>query len=115
MKEWQYTVERVEEDSYVVDDYYGSYKNCFDRKTLRLLAYIDHKGNKQAVYSPWFIDFPIYVGKKWKKMFRSPPVGGSTDITYLNEYKVISYEDATVPAGTFKAFKIELKQTNYGG
>jgi hypothetical protein len=48
-------------------------------------------------------------------MFTSPPVGGSTDINYLNEYKVISYEDATVPAGTFKAFKIELKQTNYGG
>jgi hypothetical protein len=115
MKEWQYTVERVEEDSYVVDDYYGSHKNCFDRKTLQLLAYIDPKGKKLTVYSPWFIDFPIYVEKQWKKIFTSPPVGGSTDITYLNEYKVISYEDATVPAGTFKAFKIELKQTNYGG
>jgi hypothetical protein len=116
MKEWQYTVERIEEDSYVVDDYYGSYKNCFDRKTLRLLAHIDHKGDKKAVYSPWYIDFPIYVGKKWKKMFTSPPSrGSSVDINYLNEYKVISHEDVTVPAGTFKAIKIELKQTNYGG
>jgi hypothetical protein len=33
----------------------------------------------------------------------------------LNEYKVISYADVNVPAGTFKAFKIELTQTNYGG
>jgi len=116
MKEWQYTVERIEEDSYIVDDYYGSYKNCFDRKTLRLLAYIDHKGDKKAVSSPFYIDFPIHVGKKWKKMFTSPPSRGSSlDINYLNEYEVISHEDATVPAGTFKAFKIELKQTNYGG
>jgi hypothetical protein len=116
MKQWQYTVERIEEDSYIVDDYYGGYKNCFDRKTLQLLAYIDHKGDKKAVSSPWFIDFPIYVGKKWKKPFTSPPSSGTRiDVNYLNEYKVISHEDVTVPAGTFKAFKIELKQTNYYG
>jgi len=67
MKEWQYTVERIEEDSYIVDDYYGSYKNCFDKKTLRLVAFIDSKGRKQKVYSAFFGDFPIYVGKNGAK------------------------------------------------
>jgi hypothetical protein len=114
-KEWQYTVERVEEDSYVVDDYYGGCKKYFDKKTLRLVAETDPNGVKKPADSRWFIDFPIHPGKKWNKTFKGIPQGGFLEVNYLYEYKVISYEDTTVPAGTFKAFKIELKSTNYGG
>jgi hypothetical protein len=35
------------------------------------------------------------------------------NFNYLNEYKVLSYGSITVPAGTFNAYKIELKQTIY--
>jgi hypothetical protein len=70
-KEWQYTVERVEEDSYVVDDYYGGNKKYFDKKTLRVVAQTDPKGVKKPVDSALFIDFPIHLGTKLL-----PPKGG---------------------------------------
>lgn len=117
MKEWQYTVERIEGNLYIFEDRYGPDKPCFDKKNLEMVAYINLDGKKVKLRAPsiFYIDFPIYEGKKWKKMVSGTPLRGATEINYLNEFQVISYEDVNVPAGTFKAFKIELKQTNYGG
>lgn len=114
--EWQYTVERIERDFYIVEDKYGVYKPCIDKRTLGTVTYINPEGKKMALPpNIYYFDFPLYVGKKWRKMVSGIPQRGSTEINYLNEFQVTSFEDITVPAGTFKAFKIELKQTNYGG
>ena len=114
-KEWQYKVIKIEEDLYIIEDLYGIDKPCFDKKTLLMVAYINPGGRKIKTGTPsiFYFDFPIYIGKKWKKMMSTIPLRGSTEVNYLNEYQVISYEDVVVPAGTFKAFKIEIKQTNY--
>jgi len=96
-------VTKVEKDLYVLDSIYGH-----DKKTLELKFYIDSEGKKgmQRPVSNIFFDFPLYVGKKWGKYIEGRNTeGGRSDQLYT--FKVISVEDVTVPAGTFKAFKIE--------
>lgn len=114
-KEWEYKVVVVEENFYIVDDRYGAYKPCFDKKTFQLVAFMDPEGRRRSnISSVYYFDFPLYAGKRWNKAISGIPIGGSTQMNYLNEYRVVSYEPVKVPAGTFNSFKIELKQTNLG-
>jgi hypothetical protein len=113
-REWQYTVERIEGNLYIVEDRYGVDKPCFDRRNLELKFILTPQGKKVTSETVWYYgiycDFPIYVGKKWGKMFSGRDTFGS-QMDYLHEFKVISYEDTAVPAGTFKSFKIEFSKT----
>ena len=116
-REWQYTVESTDGNFYVVEDRYGMNKPCFDKKTLALVSYIKSDGSKLKPSNPsiFYCEFPLYVGKKWKKSYTTIPDRGQLAVNYLNEYRIMSYEDISVPAGTFKAFKVEMNQTNYAG
>jgi hypothetical protein len=112
-KEWEIAVERVEGNLYIVEDRYGVDKLCFDKRTLELKYFLNPQGRKVTSEIVWFYgiycDFPIYVGKKWSKMVSGKDTaGGSMD--YLHEFKVLVIEEVTVPAGTFKAFKIEFSK-----
>lgn len=51
---------------------------------------------------PW----PIEVGKSWTHQHRITIHAASRTVPYSLTQKVESYEDVTVPAGTFKTFKI---------
>jgi hypothetical protein len=62
---------------------------------------------------PLYFDFPLNIGKKWKRRFSGRPSFATRDYDFLIEYKVVSYESIKVVAGTFKAFKIEITHTNY--
>jgi hypothetical protein len=56
-----------------------------------------------------FLDFPLRVGKEWS--FRLSGVSGSGAVAeYLNQFKVETYEEVTVKAGVFKAFRIQHYQ-----
>jgi hypothetical protein len=114
--QWQFKVERIEDDLYIVNDSSKTEKDCLDRKTLETVAYLTPQGEKIKSTSALilYFDFPLYVGKKWKRMVNAKPSHLTTYYDYLHEYRVVSYEDITVLAGTFKAFKIELNHTNYG-
>ncbi len=112
-KEWQYTVRKIEGNLYIVEDRYGVDKPCFDKRTFELKFFLTPQGKKVTSETVWYYgvywDFPIYVGRKWAKMFSGRDAGGvQTD--YLHEFEVISYEDTAVPAGTFKSFKIEFSR-----
>jgi hypothetical protein len=48
-------------------------------------------------------------------MVSGTPIGGTLEVNYLNEFRVISHEAVSVVAGTFKSFKIEVNQTNLAG
>lgn len=113
-REWQYTVEKIEGDLYILEDSNGVEKPCFDRKTLGLKFFLTSKGDKVTSETVWYygiyFDFPIYVGKEWAKMVSGQDMFG-VQIDYLHEFKVISYEDTAVPAGTFKSFKIEFSRS----
>jgi hypothetical protein len=56
-------------------------------------------------------DYPLEVGKSWKKTYTTTNHVTKQDVTYDVAQKVEAYEDVTVPAGTFKAFKIKSSDT----
>lgn len=51
-------------------------------------------------------DWPLEVGKTWTHNHRMTIHARNQTIPYQVTQKVDAYEDVTVPAGTFKAFKI---------
>jgi hypothetical protein len=98
---------------YVVQDRYGFYKKGFDIRTFQLKVDISPDGKKILPTTDWdwFYDFPLYVGKNWKKMTTGKDAGGNLR-DYVFSYKVLWFENVTVPAGTFRAFKIERTQAS---
>lgn len=113
-KEWEHRVLGIEDFKkskiYIVDDH-GINKKGFDVKTLQLKAEIISDGKKILPMTDWswHYDFPLYVGKKWEKMVTGYDADRQLR-NYLYTYRVVSYENVTVPAGTFNAFRIELEQ-----
>ena len=110
----------VKEDLYLLKmgrdpDLYG-----YDKKTMNVKFLIKGEGRRVKFESSWknVLDFPMFVGKKWKNNTYGKPARkdmgprGVTEITYINEFNVEGVEDITTPAGTFKCYKIRLKQTN---
>jgi hypothetical protein len=57
-------------------------------------------------------DFPLYAGKKWKCRYDVFTVTRKFDS--LLELKVVGFEEVEVPAGKFRAVKVEAKQTILG-
>lgn len=56
-------------------------------------------------------DWPLEVGKTWTKKYRLTIHATKQTIPYEVTQKVEAYEDVTVPAGTFKAFKVTSSDT----
>ena len=86
------------------DSYYLYYNNQY-----RLVKKINiYTGEEVNIPNPpkIFLDFPLFVGKKWKDDYYGKSVDGS-NYHYTNYYKVIDYEDKSTPAGSFKAFHIK--------
>ena len=50
------------------------------------------------------LEFPLFVGKKWKNDYR---IIGRFTFTVTVENSVVGVEDVTTPAGVFRAFEIE--------
>ena len=51
-------------------------------------------------------EWPLEVGKSWTKEYRMTNHMNQRTVTYQSTQKVEGYEDVTVPAGTFKAFRM---------
>lgn len=82
----------------------------FDVESGATVAELDNAGRLVWTYEPPFgsVDWPLAVGKTWtsearmtEESFRSKPV-----VPWRWEVRVEAYEEVTVPAGTFKAFRI---------
>ncbi len=64
-------------------------------------------GHQIVVNQP--LEFPLRVGKSWTIEYTEDnPNRQHTSEHYRSPYKVTSWEDVTVPAGTFHALKIEV-------
>jgi hypothetical protein len=61
---------------------------------------------------PLGYEFPLEVGKTWTQDI-ALTVGGSTKVPMKAQWKVEAYEDVTVPAGTFKAWRVSFTD-NFG-
>jgi hypothetical protein len=61
---------------------------------------------------PLGYEFPLEVGKTWTQDI-ALTVGGTTKVPMKAQWKVEAYEDVTVPAGTFKAWRVSFTD-NFG-
>jgi len=111
-KEFGWRVADVTEKLYVVGPSSSKERRlAFDKSTLEFGEYAGSKDRKVPTFldSGLFFDFPIFVGKKWDRM-----ISGETTRhvawNYLMSYRVVSFEEVKVPAGTFEAFKIKQNQ-----
>lgn len=53
------------------------------------------------------LSFPLTVGSTWSSDYDLPPAGNQKNTHFHGTYKVVGWEDVTVPAGTFHALKVE--------
>ncbi|MCB0373233.1 MAG: hypothetical protein KDD31_09515, partial [Muricauda sp.] len=71
--------------------------------TVQIPATVDQKQSKTP-----FRNWPLQVGKKWKYVSEWENNEGTTGKT-SQDVEVVSFEELSVMAGTFKAYKIEYK------
>ena len=58
------------------------------------------------------LSFPLKVGKTWVVDFNDPRTRGLITSTHVHStYKVVGWQDVTVPAGKFRAIEIEMNGT----
>lgn len=57
--------------------------------------------------------FPASVGDSWVDKYQQEESGRSVNITAEN--RIVAFNTLTVPAGTFDAYLLQIKVTNYGG
>jgi hypothetical protein len=83
------------------------------------VAVLDRSGQPVMRYNPPLdLQFPLVVGKTWTSDHELT-VGAATKMPMKTTWKVESYEDITVPAGTFKAWRVVMtdnfgfRQTNW--
>ena len=78
----------------------------------RWMAVVGRDGKPILSWDPpvgW--DYPLAVGKTWTTSYRITNHVAKRTLPYDLSCKVESYGDVTVPAGTFKAFKIACTTT----
>lgn len=64
--------------------------------------------NRNGRKEPAVVNAPaeLAVGKRWRSAYTNTPAGGTASSNYF-DFKVVAFEEVTVPAGRFKAYKIE--------
>jgi hypothetical protein len=87
----------------------GAKISLFDKATRNLTADVraGEELNSASPYVPAY-DFPLWVGKSWETTFAYND--REREATFENivwRGRVTAYEDVTVPAGTFKTFRVE--------
>lgn len=55
--------------------------------------------------------WPLTVGKTWTKDYTTTVAGSGQKIPFSATWKVEAYEDVTVPAGTFKSWRVSYSDT----
>lgn len=77
---------------------------------------LDRQGNPTQSGSQGLkiLDFPLRVGKSWSQDIDLRELRTGAMRPYANTWRVEAYEEITVKAGTFKAFRISWRQENRG-
>ena len=95
----------------------------FDKSTLNRAFLL--QGKKRETYKEGqrkLLNFPLTPGKNWKDSYSAQLQWGETytsrvntssfgdEASFFESYKALGWEDVDVPAGSFKAIKIEYKR-----
>jgi hypothetical protein len=57
---------------------------------------------------PTSFEWPMYVGYAWKSSFKVVNHANNRTVAVNAHYVVEAFEDVTVPAGTFKAYRVRM-------
>ncbi len=81
--------------------------NLHDPASMGLVAVLNTAGAPQMAFNPP-IDYqwPLQVGKTWTATHQVTLYPSGTTVPMRFDYQVEAWGDVTVPAGTFKAFKL---------
>jgi hypothetical protein len=107
-------VANADERSYSVKYLIGSGESMliYEKPTLNRLYSVDR--NKRTKYegrNKRLFNFPLEIGKSWEDKFTvKPGTPGAKEVTYLETFTPLGWEDIEIRAGKFKAVKIEYKQ-----
>ena len=85
---------------------------ALDQATVNFVARLDREGRPVFALSPHEgqFDWPLWVGKRWISKFNAIDfVRGATFDDIETQWTVEAYEDVTVPAGTFRAFRLQSR------
>ena len=87
-----------------------------DKSSLnRLYSMEKNKRTKYEGRNKRLFNFPLDIGKSWNDKFTVKPTAlAAREITYLETFTVLGWEEVEVPAGKFKALKLEYKQETVG-
>jgi hypothetical protein len=96
-KEVKLTFVREEENRYIFEKGGAQVVKDFNLTTIK---------DKSSGYPGPIIKFPLAVGKWWDYEFQVEDTLTKKEPVRIAKYAVESYEQITVPAGTFWAFKI---------
>jgi len=112
------TVVNADGDSYAVKYLTPRWEVTFicQKSSLNRVYYmgkdkrIKYEGRNKRLFN-----FPLSIGKTWKDQFITKPTAlGSQEMTYLETFTVLGWEEVAVQAGKFKALKLEYKQETVG-
>jgi hypothetical protein len=119
--EWQWDnkiyarVVAIEAGNPVIESNFDCREGCrftWD-KNLVAVAGTNKKGKPVSVSGLQLLEFPLHVGREWTQDVDLRTSGGFQR-PFANQWKVESFEDVKVKAGTFKAFRISWYQQNRG-
>jgi len=112
------TVVNADQETYTVKYLTSQGEVAFicDKSSLNRLYYmakdkrIKYEGRNKRLFN-----FPLDIGKTWKDQYITKSVGlGSQEMTYLETFTVLGWEEVEVQAGKFKALKLEYKHETVG-
>jgi hypothetical protein len=112
------TVTNADGESYAVryQTARGEIIFIYEKSSLNRIFYmnkdrrIKFEGRNKRLFN-----FPLEIGKTWKDKYISKSTAlGPQEITYLETFTVVGWEEITVQAGKFKALKLEYKQETVG-
>jgi len=114
---WETKVIRIEGDLFIVKNTGDDSLLGIDKGNLQAKVYMTAKGKKarDTEMGDFQFKFPLEINKEWSQMITAIPPLGHMPGNFSNRYRVIANEDITVRAGTFRAFKIELRQVFVSG
>jgi hypothetical protein len=112
------TVANADGESYAVkyQTARGEITFIYEKSSLNRVSYmskdrrIKYEGRNKRLYN-----FPLEIGKTWKDQYITKSAAlGPQEITYLETFTVVGWEEVVVQAGKFKTLRIEYKQETAG-
>ena len=114
---WEIKVVKIEGNLFVVKNTGDDSLLGIDKGSLQAKVYMTAKGkrSRDTELGDFQFKFPLEINKEWGQMITAVQPLGHMPGNFSNSYRVIANEDITVRAGTFRAFKIELRQVFVSG